>query len=88
MAVKAARDKAAYLTEAVNEQVGQAITIEEPGESVVSDAFQAGRSGNNVMLDNVRFKMAEGDASGGMDGSVDFRKIRLRFEVKVLYAIK
>ena len=89
MAMKAARDKAAYLTEAVNEQVGQAITIEEPGD-VVSDASLAGRLSNtgNVLIDNFRLRQAEGDIAGNVDGSVDFRKIKLRFEVKVLYAIK
>ncbi|MFM6925054.1 MAG: SIMPL domain-containing protein, partial [Ferruginibacter sp.] len=39
MAVKAAKEKAVYLAESVNEQVGPAITITEPEESVNSDVF-------------------------------------------------
>ena len=32
-AIKAARDKGLYLTEAIGEKLGEAITINEPGES-------------------------------------------------------
>ncbi len=88
MAVKAAKEKAAYLTDAINEQVGQAITIEEPEESVASD-MRAGNTYNNTgLLDNFRFKQGNGQEMDNVDGSVDFRKIKLRFEVKVLYALK
>jgi uncharacterized protein len=84
-AVKAAKDKASYLSESVNEKVGEAITITEPEEYNSSD----------VVSENARLKMSnfakeemKYDAYGGYNGGVDYRKIKLRFEVKVLYALK
>lgn len=89
MAVKAAREKAAYLTEAVNEKVGEAITITEPQESISSDV-ESGRyksvGSNNVYSNNLSF--SKGETYGGYDGGIDYRKIKLRFEVKVLYSLK
>ena len=86
MAVKAAKEKAIYLSESVNEQVGSAITIEEPEEYVSSDV-QAGRYKSNVALyENSKMEAVRG--YGINDNGVDYRKIKLRFEVKVLYALK
>ena len=85
-AVKAAKEKATYLTESVNEQLGQAITIVEPEEYVNSDV-RAGMYKSNVSgYENVSMKEAR--AYGINDNGVDYRKIKLRFEVKVLYALK
>ena len=84
-AVKAAKDKAAYLAESVNERVGEAITITEPEEYTASDVAN-GRYGTNAkMYSNA---VSKADAYGISDGTVDFRKIKLRYEVKVLYALK
>ncbi len=85
-AVKAAKEKATYLTESVNEQLGQTITIVEPEEYINSDV-QAGLYKSNVpVYDNVSLKEAR--AYGINDNGVDYRKIKLRFEVNVLYALK
>jgi len=85
-AVKAAKEKATYLSESVNEQLGQAITIVEPEEYINSDV-QAGLYKSNVpAYENVSLKEAR--AYGINDNGVDYRKIKLRFEVKVLYALK
>lgn len=87
MAVKAAKEKALYLSESVNEQLGQAITIAEPEEYTNSDV-QAGRYKSNVGLyEKVTVKGAM-DPYGINDYGIDYRKIKLRFEVKVLYALK
>jgi uncharacterized protein YggE len=88
-AVKAAREKAIYLTEAVNEQVGQAIEINEPEESISSDVV-AGVYGNNYKAKTENVYRDEGKFGyyGVTDSGVDYRKIKLRFEVKVLYALK
>lgn len=90
-AVKAAREKATYLTEAVNEQLGQAIEINEPEESVSSDVV-AGLYRNNYksLGENnvVRLEQSKNGYYGVTDEGVDYRKIKLRFEVKVLYALK
>jgi len=86
MAVKAAKEKAGYLTESVNEKLGEAITISEPDESVSSDVLY-GRGKQN--LSNVFMKEQKLDYYGGVgEGGIDYRKIKLRFEVKVLYALK
>jgi uncharacterized protein len=88
MAVKAAKEKAVYLTESVTEKLGEAITIAEPDESVSSDVL-AGR--NKGYYSNTQYmkEQSKFDSFGGIgDGGIDYRKIKLRFEVKVLYAIK
>jgi len=89
-AVKAAREKAAYLTEAVNEQLGQAIEINEPEESVSSDVVTgAYRDRYKAVNENVvRLDQAKNAYYGVTDDGVDYRKLKLRFEVKVLYALK
>lgn len=86
MAVKAAKEKAMYLTESVNEQLGSAITITEPNESVSSDVLSGiYKSNSNVagFINQEKF-----DAYGVNDYGIDYRKIKLRFEVEVLYALK
>ena len=89
-AIKAAREKAVYLTEAVNEQVGQAIEINEPEESVSSDVVTGAYRDNykSVSLEQVRLDQSKNAYYGITDSGVDYRKIKLRFEVKVLYALK
>ena len=86
LAVKASKEKALYLTEAVNEQLGQAIKIDEPEETTSSDIY-SGRyktNSNNAYSNTI----SKGDAYSINDNGVDYRKIKLRFEVKVLYALK
>jgi uncharacterized protein len=84
-AVKAAREKAMYLSESVNEQVGSAITITEPEESSSSDIL-SGRYKSNINYSNGLISKVDGYSIN--DNGVDYRKIKLRFEVKVLYALK
>lgn len=81
MAVKAAKEKAIYLAESVNEQVGTAITITEPQESLDSDIVTRLRGENSFNSNSI-------SQLGGSDNSVDYKKLKLRFEVKVLYALK
>jgi uncharacterized protein len=88
-AVKAAKEKAVYLTEAVNEQLGQAIDIDEPEESISSDVVTGAYSNNyKARAENVALNEAKFSSYGITDSGVDYRKIKLRFEVKVLYALK
>ena len=89
-AVKAAREKAVYLTEAVNEQLGQAIEINEPEESISSDVVTGAYRDNYKSLSSneVRLDQSKNAYYGITDSGVDYRKIKLRFEVKVLYALK
>lgn len=81
-AVKAAKDKAVYLTEAINEKLGEALTINEPNEM------------NNYpqpmpMYANKMRAMESVQADdGGQAPIVDFKKIKLQFEVNVVFALK
>jgi uncharacterized protein len=87
MAVKAAKEKATYLSESVNEQLGQAITIVEPEEYMNSDV-QAGRFKSNIGLYQKVTEKGAMDPYGINDYGIDYRKIRIRYEVKVLYSLK
>jgi len=89
-AIKAAKEKAVYLTEAVNEQLGQAIEINEPEETVSSDIVTGTyRDRYKAVNENVvRLDQGKNAYYGVADDGVDYRKIKLRFEVKVLYALK
>jgi uncharacterized protein YggE len=80
-AVKAAKEKARYLAEAINENVGEAVTINEPNE------YFTGYANNvNVMM---RGKM-EGVVSESNNDQVatDFQKIKIKYDVTVVFALK
>ena len=81
LAIKAAREKANYLAEAINEKAGEALTINEPMEA---NFFPQPMYANKMMAN------AEmGDAAGGSEApNIDFKKMKLRFEVNVIFAIK
>ena len=80
-AIKAAKEKAGYLAAAIDEQVAVAVTITEPNDLVVTPY-------ENRMVQynlSVRYnKRADDEAEAG----VDFRKITLKFEVNVVFALK
>ncbi len=80
-AVKAAKAKAIYLTEAVNEKLGEAISIKEPQE----DNFVTMRA--NMYSNSQASINYERDIPSATAG-VDFKKIKIRFSVDVLFAIK
>jgi uncharacterized protein len=84
-AVKAAKDKAIYLTEAINEKLSSAITVKEPEEPVYNSI------GYNQPLSQRRISnsfsiRSEGSESGGTD--IDFKKIKLRYVVDVIFALQ
>lgn len=80
-AVQTAKEKAIYLTESIGEKLGEAITITEPAEwqgvSVRNYASQAISNQSNISTSP---KWESGD--------VDFKKMKLRFEVNAVYALK
>ncbi|HEX6334013.1 MAG TPA: SIMPL domain-containing protein [Flavisolibacter sp.] len=81
-AVKAAKEKARYLAEAIDETIGDAVTINEPNEYYTPYYPPMVRS--NVM-------MKEGMDAGVAapeEAVVDFRKIRLKYDVTVVFALK
>lgn len=82
-AVQVARDKANYLAEAINEKAGEAITINEPNEMSIYP---------QPMFANVRaMGMQSMDAGGGQPETapnIDFKKLKLKFEVTAVFALK
>lgn len=79
-AVKAAKEKAAYLAEAINEQIGAAVTINEPME-YYQPYVGAGYANKRVMS-------AEVDQSGNDQPQADFKKMKLKYDVTVVFALR
>lgn len=77
-AVKAARDKAIYLAESIGEHIGEAVTINEPME--INNPPRPLYA--NVMME----KAADSGGAPAMD--VDFKKIKIQYEVNVVFALK
>ena len=79
-AIKSARDKAIYLSEAINEKVGEAITINEPNEvGYYPQPMYRNKIANQSMTEN---------AADAAPMNVDFKKIKLQFDVNVVFALK
>lgn len=79
-AVKAAKEKALYLTEAINEKIGETVTINEPIE-YYTPYYPMNRTANVLMK----------EASVAADNDnipVDFRKMKLKYDVSVVFAIQ
>ena len=83
-AVKAAKEKGMYLTEAIGERIGEAITIKEPSE--FRPFWQENAMVSNAAYGrlNAREKFENTDAVH----IVDFKKMKLRYEVEVIFALK
>ncbi len=77
-AVKAAKEKAGYLSLAAGEKLGQAITINEPTEY-----FQPYSRVSNKMMDAVASVESEETLP-----DVDFMKIRLKYDVHAVFALQ
>ncbi|MEI6948821.1 SIMPL domain-containing protein [Paraflavisolibacter sp. H34] len=82
-ALKAAKDKAGYLAAAIDEALGPVVTINEPVEYYVP--FYNARSSNVLMRAKTEAVAISADPSAP---AVDFRKIKLKFDVTVVYALK
>ena len=81
-AVKAAKDKAIYLTEAIGEKLGAAITVKEPEEPSFSDNnYRATNLANSISQYNYKF---DGDKSI----EIVFKNIIFFFEVSVIFALQ
>lgn len=80
-AVKAAKEKAQYLADAVGEKVGVAVTINEPNE------YYQPYYGN--MMANQRMMRAEAaQADGAADqAQADFKKMKVKYDVNVVFAL-
>src|SRR5258705_4331650 len=79
-AVKSAKDKAIYLSDAINEKIGDAVTINEPGENIYYPIYR--NMVANKMMD-AQQSVAPDDIS-----QPDFKKIKLHYDVTVVFALK
>lgn len=78
-AIKAAKEKADYLAAAIDEKVGVAVTITEPGDMAPFEpVYQYRQAISNMAM----------DSAASSEGAVDFKKMKLRFEIQVLFALK
>lgn len=75
-AMKAAKEKATYLLESVDEEVGRILEVQE---------IEYGYQQPMMMRSNVAYESA--DASG-YQSDVDFKKIKVRAEMRVVFEIK
>lgn len=78
-AIKAAKNKAIYLAAAIDEQIGNAITISEPIE--INNSYVP-----QTRMFTANTAMSYAAESAPMD--VDFKKIKLQFQVSVTFALK
>ncbi|HJW17434.1 MAG TPA: SIMPL domain-containing protein [Flavisolibacter sp.] len=75
-AIKAAKEKAVYLSEAINEKTGVAVTINEPVEYYTPYVYNMKAS--NMQLND----QAPQDSS-----PVSFKKIKMKYDVTVVFAL-
>lgn len=79
-AVKAAKEKAQYLSDAVGEKVGVAVTINEPNEY-----FQPYYAN---MRSNMMMKTEAMDQSSSEQTQADFKKMKIRYDVNVVFELR
>lgn len=82
-AVKAAKDKAIYLTDAIGEKLGSAITVKEPEEPIYNTLGVSNTISQTMLYEN-NYKVSAGDK--GIE--IDFKKIKLRYVVDVIFALQ
>lgn len=82
-AIKAAREKAQYLAEAIGEKPGVAVTINEPVEYYIP--FYDQRTANVMMRQQEGMESAPAPSDAT---AIDFRKIKLKYDVTVTFALQ
>ena len=83
MAVKAAKEKAIYLTEAIGEKISGAITVKEPEEPVYGSRSNTYSVANSNISTNYYSKSVDSDKPV----ETEFKKMKIRYEVNVIFAI-
>ncbi len=82
MAIQAAKDKGIYLSDAIGEKIGETITITEPAE------WQQTSYGVNALRSQAVYRARDEDGYDGVSQALEFKKIKLRYEVNVVFALK
>jgi uncharacterized protein YggE len=85
-AIQAAKDKGVYLTESIGEKLGEAITIREPNEPIVTPYYAAANS--QIRIRGVNTMAGDNFGYNDKTQEIDFKKMKLRFEVDVIFALK
>jgi uncharacterized protein len=80
-AVRAAKEKADYLAEAVNAKIGVPVTINEPGEYY--QPYYGDMASNRMM----KAEMAQASAPADQP-QADFKKMKMRYDVSVVFELK
>jgi uncharacterized protein len=84
-ALQAAKDKAAYLLQGIGEQVGGVLEIQElGGNDGYPIPYPMYRASNEMMMSKAAGDVMEQAA----EPEIDFRKIKIRYEVRAVFAIK
>jgi len=79
-AIKAAKEKAGYLAAAIDETVGTAVSISEGSESGFEPyQYRLGAQSNVIYAKDATYESTP---------EVDFKKLKLRFEINVVFALK
>lgn len=78
-ALQAAKEKATYLLESINEKVGDVLTIEE-----LDDQYYTPQP----MMANMRMMAAGADAAPMEDSNLEYQKIKLSYKMKAAFKIK
>ncbi len=92
-AIKAAKEKATYLLEAIGEKSGKAINIEEKSGLVsIDDGIRNGREyNNNTSTSNswaqTRYMISDGD-DGGSEKIIGDKTIKLNYSINAEFAIQ
>jgi uncharacterized protein len=79
-AVQAAREKAVYLLEAVNEQVGEVLLIQEIGDGYYGPMYDMAR--------NATYKTIESAQSAEPAPEIDTKKIKVSYQIRAVFRIK
>ncbi|GAA4327085.1 SIMPL domain-containing protein [Flaviaesturariibacter amylovorans] len=81
-AVKAAKEKAAYMAEASGDRIGETVSINENSDNADGPVWwRSGGMMTNTVLQGPRSEDAQ-------EGAPGFQKIRLKFEVAAVFALK
>lgn len=81
-AIKSAKEKGQYLTEAIGEKLGQAITIQEDSPTDIVTAPHNYTTSNMVVFESKNFTTANDFTN------VNFKKIKLEYTVAVIYSLQ
>ena len=87
-AVQAAKEKGIYLTEAIAEKLGAAITILEPDMPAITPYDNIRVRGSNTVAGVTSFGVQDSAKEMMDEYGIGFKKIKLRFEVSVVFALQ